>query len=119
MDAQLLLGGIREAVRKVVGIGDDGTKEMLVSFVLVAEGMVAGQPLLQGIETLLVSVGTWAIDIDVDVLTLAGALFLDGRGDQGLDIGDVRAQSDQGDDDAVTILGAVLEEDVGRELVDG
>jgi hypothetical protein len=92
---------------------------MLISFVLVTEGMIASQPLLQGFQTLLVSVGTRAIDVHVDVLAFGGALFLDGCGDQGLYIGNVRAQSDQGDDDAVTILGAVLEEDMGREFVDG
>jgi hypothetical protein len=92
---------------------------MLISFVLVAEGMVAGQPLLQRLQTVCVSVGSWVVDIQVDVLAIGGTFLLDGSSDQGLDVGDVGSQSDQGDDDAVTLLGAVLEEDVGGEFVDG
>jgi hypothetical protein len=90
------------------GVDDDRSKEMLISIVLVAEWTVARQPLLQRLQTVFFSVVSGVVDVHVDILAIGGTFLLDGSSDQGLDVGDVGAQSDQRDDDAVTFLGAVL-----------
>lgn len=118
LNTELLLGGIWKTLRKIAWIDDDATQKMFVSSVFVAERMIADQPFLQRFQTILVSARTSTI-IHIHLVWVSRAFFLNGRGDQRLHICDVGPQSHQRDDDAVTLLGGVLEEDVGRELVDG
>lgn len=51
---------------------------------------------------------------------MIGCTFLfDRSGDQRLNVGDVRAQGDQGDDDGMSELEVIVREYVWGELVDG